>query len=74
MFKHFDWDDVPVPEIISYHVENIIRLESIIKELENQIREEKSKIYNLEYVKSKLNKQIKEKNQYILTIYNLCHN
>jgi hypothetical protein len=68
IYKHFDWDDDPVPEIIYNHVENITRLELIIKELEKQICEEKSKIHNLEYVQSKLNKPIKEKNEYIQTI------
>ena len=68
MFKHFDWDDEPVPEIISTHKENIIKLQDQIKNLESQIWEEKSKILNLDYVQSKLNKPVGKTNEYIRTV------
>lgn len=68
IFKHFDWNDDPIPEIISTHVENIIKLKNVKKEIENLIWEEKSKIIQLEYVQSKLNKPIGETNEYIQTI------
>jgi hypothetical protein len=68
MYKHFDWDDEPVPEIISTHIENIIKLKDQIKGLESKIREEKSKIRNLDYVQSKLNKPVGKTNEYIRTV------
>ena len=68
IYKHFDWDDEPVPEIISTHIENIIKLQDQIKELSSQIWEEKSKIRNLDYVQSKLNKPIGKTNEYIRTV------
>ena len=68
IFKHFDWNDDPIPEIISTHVENIIKLKNVKKEIENLIWEEKLKIIQLEYVQSKLNKPIGETNEYIQTV------
>jgi hypothetical protein len=71
MYKHFDWDNEPIPEILSTHLENILDLKKQIKELENKISEEKSKIIKLDYVQSKLNKPIKKTDEYIQTIKNL---
>lgn len=68
MYKHFNWVDEPVPEIISIHIENIVKLQDQIKELEKQISTEKSKIVELNYVQSKLNKPIEKTNQYIKTV------
>jgi hypothetical protein len=70
IYKHFDWNDEPVPEIISTHVENIIELQNQIKEFENKISTEKSKILELEYVQSKLNRPIEKTktSQYIQTV------
>ena len=44
-----------------------------IKELENKISEEKSKIIKLDYVQSKLNKPIEKTDEYIQTIKNLLN-
>lgn len=74
MYKHFDWVVESEPEseqaskIIFTHINNIIRFKDKIKELENQIREEKSKILKLKYVQLKLNKPIGKTNEYIRTV------
>lgn len=68
IYKHFDWDDEPVPEIISTHIENIIKLQDQIKKLKSQIWEEKTKIRDLDYVQSKLNKPVGKTNEYIQTV------
>jgi hypothetical protein len=68
IYKHFDWDDEPVPEIISTHIENIIKLQDQIKTLKSQIWEEKTKIRGLDYVQSKLNKPVGKTNEYIRTV------
>lgn len=72
MFKPFDWDDESVPEMISTHVENIVRLENEIENIMSQIHMEKSKIRELEYVISKLNKNVEGKDKYIQTLKYLC--
>lgn len=50
------------------YLQNIIELNKKIEELENQISNEKTKIINLNYVQSKLNKPIKHISKYIQTI------
>jgi len=50
------------------YLQNIIELNNKIEELKIQISEEKTKIINLNYVQSKLNKPIKHINKYIQTI------
>jgi hypothetical protein len=74
MYKHFDWDNTdekPIPQIISTHVNKIVELQNQIKELESQIRVEKNKILNLEYVKSKLSQPVKKTKEYIETLKHL---
>lgn len=55
-------------EVLQTHDENIIKLEGVIKKLQNQINEEKSKLLQLEYVQSKLNKPIGKTNEYVRTV------
>jgi len=76
--KHFNWIDDTNQEIdqdtnldlstISNHVQNIVKLQDQINLIQDQIKDEKNKIIETKYVKSKLNKPIEKTNEYIKTI------
>lgn len=68
IYKHFTFDDEPVPKELVNHVKKIRSLEQEIKLLEQEILLESNKISNLDYVKRKL----KTKPQLVKTYIDMC--
>ena len=71
MYKHFDFiqdvEDTEPNELVE-SLNAIINYENEIKLLEKKIKQEKQKILNLDYIKSKLNMRIPYIKEYIETI------
>ncbi len=71
IYKHFDFIEDTVdtePKELIESLNKIKNYENEIKLLETKIKQEKQKILNLDYTKSKLNRQIPNTKEYIETI------
>ena len=71
IYKHFDFiEDVQdtEPNELIESLNAITNYENEIKLLETKIKQEKQKILNLDYIKSKFNRQVLNKKEYIETI------
>jgi len=71
IYKHFDFiEDVQdtEPNELIESLNAITNYENEIKLLEIKIKQEKQKILNLDYIKSKFNRQVLNKKEYIETI------
>ena len=71
IFKHFDFledDNDKEPYELEESLNKITNYENEIKLLEIKIKQEKKKILNLDYIKSKLKQQVPKKKEYIETL------
>jgi DNA repair ATPase RecN len=76
IYKHFDFvEDVQdtEPNELKEILNTITNYENEIKLLETKIKQEKQKILNLDYIKSKLNRKVPNIKEYIKTI-NIMYN
>lgn len=68
IYKHFTYDDEPVPIEIQISIDVIKNLQLQIQSINNLIEKEKNKIIRSKYVQSKLDKPPDNVNEYVDTI------